>query len=297
VKNILLSVVVMAVLIAGGIGGTLADFSDIEISQENFFKTAALDLAVSDYLGNEYNGATVPAFLELSNGWPCCSKDFRFDLHNLGQGEQDLPWVYLHFKNMECGWVVPKVVYAWLNEAGATVPAPTPPPGGWVEGVQGTGFPKPVNEPEYVAEIGGIAGEDVNGNPVIVPGIGVCYGDSCQLSRHIDIAMFTSRVSINGPWTAVDLSRYDTDPANGIIKLNEIECHEIELGQLAGCNTIYVMVSVHLQDIPEAYFGMNYFDETIPAEAKWDHWPTNALQKDALHFDIAFELLQTRFVP
>jgi len=299
-KNVILAVVAIAALTLAGMGGVFANWQDIETSEDNYFGTGALDLKVSDTEGIEYDDPNVPVFLELLDAWPeCISKDMRFDLHNAGQGTQDVPWLYLHFKNYECGWVVPKAVFHWINCNNITgecevVPAPPKPGGGdWTHNDRGTGLPKPVNEPEYVAECGGIAGELVDGTLQEVPGIGCCYGDNCQLSRHIDVAIFTSTTGFGGPWVAVNLSKYNDDPVDGFIKLNEIECEEIELGQLPNCNTVYVMISLRLQDIPEEYFGMDFFDEIYP-EAKWNDWPTNALQKDVLNFDISFELLQNR---
>jgi predicted ribosomally synthesized peptide with SipW-like signal peptide len=311
-KNVFLSIVVVATLIAAGVGGTLADFSDIETSRNNYVKTGSLDLKVSDYAGNLYQDPNVPPFFEVMDAWPCCvDKSVFFDLENFGQGFQRIPWAYLHFKNMECGWIVPKNVWAWIDCDPVTgecivVPAPDPEP---PAGTQGTGYPKPVNEPEFVAECGGIAGEDADGNPVVVPGVGCCYGEDCQLKRHVDVHILiagpypedvkppTSTDVPDDDWRVVDLSRYDTDPRDGIIKLNEIECHEIELGQIPNNAGIWVHIWVHLQDIDEDDLGLHYFDETIPEEAKWDHWPTNAIQKDSLHFDMAFELLQNRYVP
>jgi len=289
-KKIFISLMVIA-LTAGLVGGGLfADFSDIETSRDNYFETGSLDLRVSDYLGNEYDDPNVPAFLEVSDAWPCCSKDIRFDLHNAGQGFQQVPTVYMHIKNLTCYPILTKDDECFT-------------------------------EPEWVAQFGGVVGEDQYGNPVEVVGIGL-YGGWCELARHVDVAIFTSTRSITGPWVAVDLSQYDDDPEDGIIKVNELVCEQIELGDLPNCNTLYVMISFHLQDIDEDDIDIDndgdglidedpiddidndgdgwidedpdesYFDETIPAEAKWDHWPTNALQKDGMEFDMAFELLQ-----
>jgi len=53
-------------------------------------------------------------------------------------------------------------------------------------------------------------------------------------------------------------------------------------------------VKLHMQDVPEAYFGYDYFDETDPdIQLKcWDHWPTNAYQGDICQFDMKFILNQ-----
>ena len=308
-KNILLSVVVVGTLVAAGVGGTLADFSDIEISEDNYFSTGALDLVVSNHLGVEYPD-DAPTFYMVSDALPCCDKSVFLDLHNYGQGFQADPYAYLHIKNLDCGWVMPKKPYAWLNAACAKVTTglPDPLPS---EGDLGTGYPRPVTEPEYVAECGGVAGELANGTAVEVDGMGE-YGENCEVSQHVgvigiyvagpyahDAAPMTSAAVPAGDWTLLDLSEYDNDPADDVIKINELVCEEVYLGQIPACNKIWVHISLHLQDYDEeaAYadgvIDTTYFAETYP-EAKWDHWPTNAYQKDYMQWDMAFELLQTQ---
>jgi len=291
-KAILMSILMIGV-VATAVGATIADFSDIEISQDNYFETGALDLKVSDYMGNEYQDPDVPAFFQVSDAWPCCDKSIFLDLENYGQGWQVMPWVYMHIKNLECYYVEPKNVKAWIMcEQGECV-----------EVEPGTPGAKPVNEPEYVAECGGIAGEDEDGNPVVVPGIGCCYGEDCQLAKHIDIHISaagpysedekppTSTDVPDGDWWVVDLSEYDKN-GDGVIKMDEIECEELELGELDNNHGMWVHIWLHLQDIDEDDLDLHYF----PEDSKFDHWPTNALQKDGLEFDIAFELLQNRYV-
>jgi hypothetical protein len=46
-KNILLSVVVLSVLIAGGLGGTMAGFVDTEESRDNFVQAGISDLLIN----------------------------------------------------------------------------------------------------------------------------------------------------------------------------------------------------------------------------------------------------------
>jgi predicted ribosomally synthesized peptide with SipW-like signal peptide len=304
-KNIFLSVVVVGALVAAGIGGTLADFSDIEVSEDNYFTTGALDLVVSNNLGVEYPD-DAPTFYMVTDALPCCDKSVFLDLHNYGQGFQTHPYAYLHIKNLECGWVMPKKPYAWLDEAGAKVdpPASIPP-----VGTLGQGYPRPVTEPEYVAEMGGVAGELADGSLVEVTGMGE-YGENCEVSRHVgligiyvagpyehDAAPMTSKDVPAADWELLDLSEYDNDPADGVIKVNELVCEQIPLGQIPACNKIWVHISMHLQDYDEEAalaagdISTTYFAETYP-EAKWDHWPTNALMKDRLEFDLSFELLQ-----
>jgi predicted ribosomally synthesized peptide with SipW-like signal peptide len=288
VKNIFLSVVVIGTLVAAGVGGTLADFSDIEVSEDNYFKTGSLDLTVSDYAMNEYNGDAVPAFIQYEGAWPCSDKSYFVDLENWGQGVQFVPWAYIHFKNVECCWVYPKLLYMWVNEAGEEVAAPARPGGGdWIEGDQGTGFPKPVTEPEYVAEYGGLAGELDDGTLVVVDGIG-SFGEGCELAEHISVL-----IQVAGPWPHEDKPPASLDlPWTTVFsgKLDDIACKQIELGQIPNCNGIWVHIVFHLQEPSEGDFGLDYF----PPGSKWEDWVTNAMQKDGVHFDMAFELLQSR---
>jgi len=357
-KKIIMSLMVIAVTVGLVAGGTFADFSDYEVSDDNFFATAALDLKVSDYLGQVYDGETVPAMFQITDAWPSCDKSIFFDLHNEGQGFQKIPYAYIHIKNVECGWVMPKTAYKWINcdpATGECIVA-TPPADPPFPGDQGVGLPKPVNEPEYVAECGGVVGEDRYGNPVTVTGIGCCYGEDCELARHVDVHIEvagpypndvypTSETVPDADWVSLDLTAYDDDPDDGVIKMNELDCEEILLAQIPNCNKIWVHIWMHLQDIDEdvalSFAGVDndgdgaidedgrgcvgdtpdfdddndglidedpaidanggppsgdpdggYFDANNAHEAKWDHWVTNAIQKDKVHFDMAFELLQ-----
>ena len=133
-KSVILSIVVLGVLVAGGIGGTLADFSDIEVSEDNSFETGALDLQVS--VDNvSYDDPNVPMIIDRSGAVPCCSKDAVFDLHNTGSG-QGTGFAYIHLKD-QTRYEVPDAKH-----------------------------PDGRTEPEVVAENGGMVGN------VLVPGVG-----------------------------------------------------------------------------------------------------------------------------
>ena len=289
-KKILISLMVIG-LTGGLMGAALADFSDIETSQGNFFGTGELNLKVSDYLGNEYEDPNVPAMIQYSNAWPCCTKDYYIDLHNAGEGDQYIPWAYIHFKNFSCDDLEAK-----------------------------DGSDKP--EPERAAEEGLTpVGEDVDGNLVYVDiyapasannpaALGV-IGDDCTLGKYIDIQIFWSDEQVEKAemvqnWRQLDLMKYDTDPKNGVVTMNELECYQIELGQIPNCNKLWLDIKIHYGDIDEDDLiawgmlddpgtGYGWFDDTT-VEAKWDHWPTNALMKDVIYFDMSFELLQNRWV-
>ena len=272
-KAILMSVLMIGI-VATAVGATLADFSDIEISKDNFFSTGELNLRVSNYAGTEYDGDDVPALIQYSNAWPCCTKDYYIDLHNAGEGDQFTPWAYVHFMNYVCTDVDSKL-----------------------------GDPKP--EPEVAAESGGIIGIKADGTLVNCAPTGECMGVdwgtlNCELAEHVDLQIFWSAMQVQTAaevtdWAILDLIAMGYDKNNdGKVKLDEIKCEQIELGQIPNCNKLWLDFKFHLQDVDEDDVGRHFFDENIPAEAKWDHWPTNALMKDKLQFDMAFELLQTK---
>ena len=78
-KSMFLSVVVICALVIAGVGGTLADFSDIETSPDNFFKTGALDGKYSDHLGNLYDDTNQVTLFTAADAWPCHDDSYYFD--------------------------------------------------------------------------------------------------------------------------------------------------------------------------------------------------------------------------
>jgi hypothetical protein len=167
-------------------------------------------------------------------------------------------------------------------------------------GTIGTGYPEPVTEPEFVAEFGGIAGENATGGLVRVPGIGH-YGEDCRLANHINAI-----ISVAGPWPHELKPDYDKVPAGNWTtiysgKLAGLNCTELELGKIPNCNGIWLHASLYLVDMSEAeaitekVLDRHYFTG-VGSEAKWEDWPTNAYQSDGVRFDMAFELLQNRYI-
>jgi predicted ribosomally synthesized peptide with SipW-like signal peptide len=267
VRNVILSVVVVAVLIGAGIGGTLADFSDIETSRDNLFETGSLDLKVSQKIGDTvtyYDDPDVPTLLNVTNAMPeCTSKDIAFDLYNAGDSDQAGGWVYIHFKNLE------------LLDTGKT-------------------------EPEDAAEIattpigelddGTFIYATDDGTSTGTPLLGADWGTGAgkELVKHVDVRIAISTTGPDSGFSDLDLSAYDDDPADDVIKLNELICEQILLSELGPGDTIWVEVYFRLQDVPESAVGANLF----PAGSKFENWVTNALQDDQMMFDLSFELLQ-----
>jgi len=270
-KNVFLSVVIICALTIAGVGGVFADYQDIETSHDNYFETGSLDLLVSDMQGNLWEDPNVPVVIDADNIMPeCQNKSFHFNLENVGDYEQGTGWVYLHVKN------------AIYSDSGRTEPEDA------VERNNALGHG---NNP---------IGELADGTFITSPGWGANLD---ELGYHMEVAILTAPGVVGTPpslgdYTNVDLSDYDLN-GDGYIKFNELVCNQILIGELDSEETIYVWISLWFQDIPEEHLrvDLDYFDESNPAEAKWNDWPTNALQDDQVDFDISFELFQFLLPP
>ena len=260
-RSIFLTVVVVCALAIAGIGGVFANYQDIEVSSGNYLETGDLDLKVSYPSGDNaiWYDTPVPAVVHGDNFMPeCTDKSFHFDLHNVGDYEQGTGYVYIHFKNLV------------FEDTGKT-------------------------EPEDVAELGGVIGELEDGTIITLPAadaLGADWGTGAggELAEHLRVVIFTSPTG-TGDWTELDMDEYDEND-NGEIKLDEVVCNQILLGELDSNEEMFVWVSIMLQDIDEDDLGYSFFNATIAAERKWEDWPTNALQNDKVTFDISFELFQ-----
>jgi hypothetical protein len=171
-------------------------------------------------------------------------------------------WLYLHIKNVLCTETNDKDI----NGDGIIDALDTP-------------------EPERIAQTGGKVGQKT------VPGVGV----RCDMEKHISTEIWFGPKG--QPRTKVDLSAYDKNH-DGVIKLNELMCEQILVGQLIECGAEFDVNFVFtLQDVPEEYYNLDIFDQTDPHEVKWNCWPTNCYMGDTVSFDVLFELLQTDYTP
>ena len=95
---------------------------------------------------------------------------------------------------------------------------------------------------------------------------------------------------------AIPLSDIDGEvgPSTMVYIAAHAEGRDGETGWAMGGPPHKLQIKLHMPDIPEAYFGYDYFDETDPdIQLKcWDHWPTNAYQGDICQFDMKFILNQ-----
>jgi len=175
VKNILLSVAVIASLIASGVGGTFAGFIDTEVSENNFLQAGISDLLV--------NGSNTPgAKIEFTHAAPCKSVDFWVDLYS--RSECQGGDVYMHVKDVESIEDGIKDGEVW-NGTNYVVH-----PGGPV----GAGFAS--SEPELWAE----EGNGVIGQLLILPGEpGVMVTDySSGIAAHTGVTVTVPRVCAAG---------------------------------------------------------------------------------------------------
>lgn len=100
------------------------------------------------------------------------------------------------------------------------------------------------------------------------------FGEDCNMSKCV--------------W--VSIINEDTNEELVRLTMDELVCNQIYLGYLDPGDTVNMSIDLIMYDVPEGALGYDLFPGT---DSKWDHWPTNALQKDKMTFDIAFELLQT----
>ena len=268
-KAVFLSIVVVCALVVAGIGGTLAGFSDTERSLLNNVEVGNMDLKVSvGANGPEYDDP-VPAIVDAGLLWPCNSQDFNFDLHNLSDNTSKSAYAYMRIKDLECYEV-------WTAK-----------------------FPNPDRpEPEDVAENGGWLAN------TLIAGLGP-FGQNCTLADFIEI-LITYDGSImagnNTPWGgAGTVYLSDMIPAGWQPGDNPDTIKWIYLGQIAGCETKYGDIAVHISNWSEEMWmarasavasGLplipNYFANDLP----FNDWLTNLFMNDGVEFTIEFALTQ-----
>jgi len=290
-KNIFLSVVVVATLVAAGVGGTFAGFVDTEISEGNFVQAG-----ISDLLVNGKNDPIGPK-IRFVHATPCKSIDFWIDLYNWGecQGGE----VYMHFKDVvskEAGTKTHmglKYVYDGVSSVGGGIPD------GYriAEGDEPIGAGVWSSEPEKIAEVGdGMVAQ------YYIPADHLCLlGEdyASGIADHLDINVTVPLKGAIGD----ELGNPDTD-GDGVVsdaeesawvtngnrwqiiaslsdKLVKIECKKNFLGFLRTQEMTFVHVDVHLQQIE----CPNWPDEQTK------YWPTNALQGDIATWSMMWELI------
>jgi hypothetical protein len=258
-KNIVLSIVVISALVAAGIGGTLADFSDMERSDGNRFSVGSLDLEVSTDNVNWYDGEIITALIIGDLASPCCSKDSTFYLHNKGEG-QGTGYAYLHIKDLVCSELPGK-------------------------------YPDGRTETENVAENGGWIGN------VEVPGIGP-LGADCTLGDYVEVVIeydidgdgVLDLIAGNPVWGGAN-TVYLSDVACTWYALGELPKCNTRVGNIS-MHISDIPEGDFLWDDDDNpatdNVPMDFFPDTSPL----NDWPTNALQLDKVTFIVEFGLFQ-----
>ena len=212
-KSIFLSLLVVSALVAAGIGGTLADFSDSEEEMGDILQAGSMDLKVND--ANDPDVLPFAITTIIPDKWYDVAKSVK----NVGTIDG---WLYLHIKNVICHETNDKDLDG----------------DGTIENGAGVMDDKP--EPEIVAEFGGKVGQQM------VAGL----GERCDMEKHIAVKMFYGTDPTDETtMTEIDLSQYDKD-GNGHIKLDELECEQILVFKLPKCGDEYfVNFKFLLQDV------------------------------------------------
>lgn len=249
--KVLLTALVLSCLAIAGIGGTFATWSDSETSMDNYMETGSVDLMVN-YADDEPWGTGVPTKVNIECMIPCkIYGPYPVDLWNAGQCEYPSE-LYLHIKDVCC----------------SNVPAK-----------EGSGYPNPYDgvvspEPELVAQYGGKV------DCVEVPGVGV-IGEDCSLLEHIYMWVIDEEGDI--VWEG---------------KMDEAVCKEIYIFDLWPCEPRQLSFWFHLQQPAEEDFIDPQTGEPmdfIPNDgsmhwAKFNDWPSWALMKDLVTFNMEFDL-------
>jgi len=292
-KNVFLSVVVVATLVAAGVGGTFAGFVDTEISEGNF-----VEAGISDLLVNGKNDPNIGAKITWDCVVPCKSIDFSIDLYNCG--ECHFGDVYMHFKDVvsEEGGTKTHLGKEYVYDGVATVGGGIPDGYRVATGVEPKGPNVWSSEPEKIAEVGGGMVGQIN----IPAGDSRLMGEdyASGIAEHLGVVVTVPFKGATGdelgnPDTngdgAVDAAERAAWVTNGnrwvIVtslsgKLADIECTKIWLGQLKTQEMTFVHIDVHLQQLE---------DKAWTGDEQLRFWQTNALQGDRATWDMMWELI------
>jgi predicted ribosomally synthesized peptide with SipW-like signal peptide len=218
-KSIFLSLLVVSALVAAGIGGTLADFSDSEEEMGDVLQAGSLDLKVNDADDPDVMPFAITTII------PDKPYDVAKSVKNVGTIDG---YLYLHIKNVVCNETNDKD----LDGDGA------------IEDGPGVMDDKP--EPEKVAEFGGKVGQQT------VVGL----GERCDMEKHIYTEIwFGTDPTDPTTMTEIDLSQYDKN-GDGEIKLDELMCEQILItpqgSPLPACGDEYFVNFIFLlQDVKD----------------------------------------------
>lgn len=253
-KQFLLTFIIVASLASVTIGGTLADFSDIETSHNNSIGTGSLDLKV-----NGEDDPDIDTVIEVTNVAPGeVYGPFECQVSNEGEAQNadgSVPpsYLYLHIKQLVCANVnPPNSGYAYEDENITTGDNLKP-------------------EPELVAEYGGSI------DCTWVPGVGR-LGDNCTMPSYTEVTVYFDGYPII------------QNEKLGDLECHQIYLGELEPYGVFHTVSIYVQVLPisEADAVAAGILGTQYFGDS---SIFW-FWPTNGLMYDKVSFNIAFELFQ-----
>ncbi len=259
-KNIFLTLVIVCALTIGGISGTLADYSDTAISEDNVIEVGNLDLKVSKGSGGPwFNDPDVPSMIQAQGVWPSTAREFTFELHNAS--DFDNPgYTYLRLRDIEC--------YEVLSEK----------------------HPDGRPEPEVVAEEGGwLANHEISA-------VGA-WGQNGTLADFIEIYL---EFDTNGDGLTEPVLGNPDWGQPGTVYLSDLwdeqdkEGGWIPVGTMNGSETRQGHAILHIGSWSEEDWNnrfdtsLDYFDDDQP----FDEWLTNLFMSDGLSFSMDFALTQ-----
>ena len=275
-RNILLSLVMVAVLVAAGVGGTLASMSDTEMAIDNTFSTGSLDLLIWDSTDNAWDqdapyGNGVSNEVNITDAIPDVEYWDIITVGNFGDGVcGDL---YLHIKNVSCSNVTSsheesRIVDDYGDESVEYKP-----------------------EPEMVEERGGFLDQ------VAITALGWEPGDDCCMIGHTQVAIW-----YEGTWVLESIDTHDS-AQDGWMYFGDLD-DDGHRG-LFGGDMAYVMLGLlpYCGTEGDVYIGIKFpqlDDDTwgcggSPSEghdAMFAGHPTNAYMLDRIHFTINFALVE-----
>jgi hypothetical protein len=301
-RNVVLSIVVIAALVTAGIGGTFAGFVDTEVSHDNYVQAGITDLLV-----NGKNDPDVETKIEFDHAVPGKSTDFWVDLYNWGkcQGGD----IYMTFKDCESIEDGCKthygVCYVYDGTTVGSGSLPSGVPYGYKAGTDPKGAGVASSEPELGAE----EGDFWIGQTWIASGNGTMGVDYASgVGENMDVFVQVPLVGSTGN----TLGNPDTN-LNGTVNATERDAWEIngnrwetkfsgnllsicgtktKLGFLATQTMTFVHVDVVISQIEDPNYPVDYDKDgdidSYDEQLKW--WPTNALQGDKAMWDMMFEL-------
>jgi predicted ribosomally synthesized peptide with SipW-like signal peptide len=263
-RNIILSLLMVAVLVSAGVGGTLASMSDTDSAVQNSFATGSLDLMVWDSEEGIWNndppyGTGVQHEVDIDCAYPDVAYWDIIWIANFGDcvsGD-----AYFKIKNLWCDNVTPTHPESriWDHDPDEVAPGAV-----WEQ--------KP--EPEMVEEEGGYLDQ-----LEILPALVDDLGDDCCMIGHTQIKIiFDETLVLN--WTYFGDLDGDGD-RNSFTGMDWTA-----LGHLPSCGEVHeVHVGIRFPQLYDDLWTKRGGDVLFQ-----DH-PTNAYMLDRINFDIEFGLV------